>query len=196
MCSHRLSGLFTHRRGGRLLEGDGVRRCWTDVQFQIVVGVVEVADDRVAVGADRNRREVADGAARFERLVGASGAGRVVAHVQLQIEVGVVLVADDRVAVGPDRNRRVRTDVVGRFERLVGAGGADRNARTSHRFAVSERVLSTQAASTPSIVTAGFDAAAPHQGITAQTRKPHRVQRTFRRTRQHTSNRHLLVRRA
>ena len=56
VCSHRLSGLFTRWRGDRLLEGDGVGRCGIDVQLQITFGVVEVADDRVAVDADRNRR--------------------------------------------------------------------------------------------------------------------------------------------
>ena len=86
-----------------------------------------VADDRVAVGTDRNRRVQADHAGRFERLVGAGGAGRISAHVQLQITVdGAVEVADDRVAVGPDRNLRVEADVTRGYEFPVNAGCAGR----------------------------------------------------------------------
>ena len=52
-----------------LLEGDAGDGKHRDHHLQILVGEVVVADDRVAVSPDRNRRVVADVAGRFERAV-------------------------------------------------------------------------------------------------------------------------------
>ena len=81
-----------------------------------------MADDRVAVVTNRNRRVHANAAGGFEFSVGARGAGRIRAHVQLQIEVGEVEVTDERVAVGANRNRRVVADNAVRFERAIDGG--------------------------------------------------------------------------
>ena len=60
VCSHGFAGLFTRWRSSRLVEGDaGDSEHW-DSHLEVAVGGVAMADDRVAIKANRNRGVEAD----------------------------------------------------------------------------------------------------------------------------------------
>src|SRR5439155_23345 len=89
--------------------------------LQIHVGRVEVADHRIAVGADRERAEFPDDARPVDgrqRLAPRDARGIVAAR-DLQIVVRDVVVADDRVSVGAERERAGVADEAGRVDRAL-----------------------------------------------------------------------------
>ena len=74
-CVHTVSLVCSHAGREALVEGDAGDRRHQDHHLQIAVGGVPVADDWVAVSADRHRRVPADTVGGYEFSVGTGGAG-------------------------------------------------------------------------------------------------------------------------
>ena len=110
-----------------------------------------MADNRVAIHTDHQRRGVADVALSRKRLVGTEDGVWVGTHVQLQIPIDGDQAADGRITICTDRHRRLIADGAnGGYERLISAGGEGRiGEHNSKSELVESQWLMTGLPSTP-----------------------------------------------